>query len=53
MATNHFVSRRFETSLPEVFGHLHNTLKAITGRMRAEQFKVSPAARMIVSACNT
>ncbi|XP_062522101.1 U2 snRNP-associated SURP motif-containing protein-like [Corticium candelabrum] len=34
-----YYRKGFESSLPEVFTHLHNTLKAITGRMRAEQFK--------------
>jgi U2-associated protein SR140 len=34
-----YYRKGFEVSLPEVFGHLHKTLKAITGRMRAEQFK--------------
>ncbi|XP_065840791.1 U2 snRNP-associated SURP motif-containing protein-like [Oscarella lobularis] len=34
-----YYRKGFEAKLPEISSHLHDTLNAITGRMRAEQFK--------------
>ena len=42
-----FFRSQFEERLPTIFKHLHDTFKAISGRLRAEQFRVSmflPAA---------
>jgi U2-associated protein SR140 len=35
-----FLRTQFESTMPTIFAHLNKTFKAITGRLRAEQFRV-------------